>query len=305
MQNIEELKKKVLDFVRLNGPILPVQLSKVLSKDLIYTSAILSSLVASGYLKITNVKIGGSPLYYTAGQEYKLQHLNKYLKDREQEAFELLKDNKLLRESELQPVQRVALREIKDFAVQILAKDKDREEIFWKWFLLPDQEAKSIISTVLSKKEPIKEEIKQEETVQSPKVEKLPQQKEIRRELFKRIEEEIKKPRVKEERKISFQNAIDNFIKSNNIKILGYEPVRKDREVNMVIELPTSIGSLKFFLKAKNKKSVTNADLLLANNEAQQKNLPIIFLTTGKPAKKYLDFIEKNLKNQLIFKQIN
>jgi len=302
MQNIEELKKKVLDFVRLNGPILPVQLSKVLNKDLIYTSAILSSLVASGYLKITNVKIGGSPLYYITGQEYKLQRLNKYLKDREQEAFELLKNNKVLRESELQPVQRVALREIKDFAVQILAKDNDKEEIFWKWFLLPDQEAKSIVNNIINKKELVeKEEIK--EQIQ-PRILNLPQ-KEIRRELFKRIEEEIKKPKIKEEKKVLFHHIIDNFLKPNNIKILNYEVVRKDREINMTIELPTSIGPLKFFLKAKNKKAISNADLLLANNEAQQKNLPIIFLTTGKPTKKYTEFIEKNLKNQLIFKQID
>ncbi len=302
MQNADELKRNVINFVRQNGPVLPAQISKIIGKDTMYAGAILSSLVASRNILITNVKIGGSPFYYIHGQEYKLQNLSKHLRDREQEAYEILKNKKVLRDLEALPVYRVALREIKDFAVQITVKNQDKEEIFWKWYLLPDYEAKNIINNLI---EPSKIQL---QTVKEEKQElikpEITRSAEIRKELYKRIEKEIQKPKLKET-KDQFQYIIDNFIKSNQIKILNYEVVRKDKEINIIIELPTGIGNLKFFVKAKNKKSISNADLSLAYNEAQQKNIPILFLTTGKPTKKYQEFIIKNLKNQLIFKQIN
>ena len=72
----------------------------------------------------------------------------------------------------------------------------------------------------------------------------------------------------------------------------------------MVVKLPSRIGSLKFYVKSKNKKSITNADLSLAYHEGERRNLPTLLLTTGKPTKKALNYIEKNLNNRLILKQI-
>ena len=84
---MHELENNIYNFVRANGPILPVQIAKSVNKDIMYAGAILSSLVASGRVKITNVKMGGSPFYYVFGQEFKLQDLSKYLREKEKEAY--------------------------------------------------------------------------------------------------------------------------------------------------------------------------------------------------------------------------
>ena len=47
-----------------------------------------------------------------------------------------MKERKILRDSELQPAIRVALREIKDFAVPF----EKNNEIFWRYFLVEEPE---------------------------------------------------------------------------------------------------------------------------------------------------------------------
>ena len=304
MPAADELSKKILNHVRQNGPLLPIKIAKLIDKDTLFASAMLASLVSSGQVKMTNVKIGGSQLYYVVGQESKLQDLSKYLHEREKEVYEVLKKNQVLRDVDLKPIQRIALRETKDFAIPIAVKDEDRREIFWKWYLTSDDKAKELI-TMVFQKTPIKkhEEIKKQEIKEEIR---LPVIEEIRPEpklAEKKIEvEKLKK--VKTKTKDDFQDLIGLFVKQNQIHILEQKITRKNKEINMIVKLPSRIGTLNFYVKCKNKKIISNADLSLAYNEGQQKNLPILFLTTGKPTKKALEYIEKSLNNRLILKQI-
>ncbi len=300
---MHELEQKILNFVKINGPVLPVQISKSIGKDIIYAGAILSSLIASKQILITNAKIGGSPIYYVKGQEPKLQVLGPHLKQKEREAFELLRGKGILRDSEVGPVNRVALREIVDFAFSITGKINDKEEIFWRWYLISDEEAKKRISALFEPAKEIKEVINKSFKEVEPIVEK----KFIEKSLIKKeeiaplkVEKEIKKD-IKDE----FLDIVEAYIKKSGIEMMTRELVKKNREVNMIVKLPTSIGMLNFFLKAKNKKSISNLDLSLAHNEGQQRNLPTLFLSNGNVAKKADQFIKKNLKNQLVLKQIN
>ena len=83
-------REKLLNFVKTNGPLLPVQVSKYLNTDIIFAGAMLSELVAHNHVFVTNTKRGGSPFYYTKGQESKLSQLGVYLSGKEKEAFELI-----------------------------------------------------------------------------------------------------------------------------------------------------------------------------------------------------------------------
>ena len=70
-----DFKPKVIEYVQKNGPSLPVQVSKVIGREIYVSSAVLSELISSRKMLITAAKVGSSPLYYLPGQEHKLQTL--------------------------------------------------------------------------------------------------------------------------------------------------------------------------------------------------------------------------------------
>jgi len=61
-------KEQVLEFVRHNGPIIPIDIKKKLGSDTTLIGAMLSELVTNKLVEITSVKKGGSPFYYVKGQ---------------------------------------------------------------------------------------------------------------------------------------------------------------------------------------------------------------------------------------------
>jgi len=75
--NMQELKSQILELVKKEGPVLPVQISQKVASNILFTSAILSDLVRQNQVKISKAKIGNSPVYYVKGQESKLQMLYK------------------------------------------------------------------------------------------------------------------------------------------------------------------------------------------------------------------------------------
>ncbi len=78
----------------------------------------LSELSSKKSLKISALKVGGSPLYYVPGHEEKLLQFIQNLNEKDRRTLELLKDSQVLRDAEQDPLTRVSLRQIKDFAVQ-------------------------------------------------------------------------------------------------------------------------------------------------------------------------------------------
>ena len=143
-------KSNVVELVKTKGPVLPVHIYKDIGTNILMTSAILSELVSNKEIKITNTKIGSSPLYYFPDQEYKLQSLYKHLNEKDRRAYDLLRNKKILREKLLSPIERVSLREIKDFAKPLNVSTKSGKEIFWKWFLLSNNDASRMITSTLS-----------------------------------------------------------------------------------------------------------------------------------------------------------
>ena len=141
---MSSLKEQVLSFVQAKGPVLPVQINKEIGRDSFFSGAILSELAGSKELKISKAKIGGSPVYFIKGQEAKLSMLYDGLAMREKEAYNLLKEKKVIKDREVNPGIRVALREIKDFAIPLKIMRGDHQEIIWKWHLLSDQEAQTL-----------------------------------------------------------------------------------------------------------------------------------------------------------------
>jgi hypothetical protein len=143
---MDDLKKYIVDFIATNGPTLPITISKKIGKPLIITNAILSQLCEDGLLQKTSMQIGSSHIYFLRGQEQQLENFISYLKGSEKIAIERLKKEKVLQHEGLDLALKVALANMKDFAKVIKVRIGNEEKIFWKYFLVSNQEAEAIIN---------------------------------------------------------------------------------------------------------------------------------------------------------------
>ena len=65
-------RDKILAFIA-QKDVLPVQIGKEISMNILMSSAHLAELTDNKKLKISTLKIGGSPMYYLPGQEAMLE----------------------------------------------------------------------------------------------------------------------------------------------------------------------------------------------------------------------------------------
>ena len=125
-------KDKILTIMQEKGPILPKDLMKDLGANTILIGAALSELAAQKKIVISHMKIGGSPIYYLAEHKDKLQEFSDHLNEKDQRTYELLKERRILSDTDQTPLVRVSLRNIKDFAKPLEATAKNTKKIFWK-----------------------------------------------------------------------------------------------------------------------------------------------------------------------------
>ena len=291
-----DIRQRILDLMKIKGPIIPSQISKEIGLDILMTSAHLSELSSNGKLRISSLKVGGTPLYYLQGHESLLQNFSQNLHEKEKKAFDMLKDKKILEDKELEPVVRVALRQIKDFAVPLHVTHQNSTELFWKWHLLSKDEASPLIKLLLDKK--ITHEKEANEMVPPKEIkDKIIEKEEAKKEIKKIIEEkpkEIKKLIAKTD---SFLSEIKSYFSKNKIMIKNTEIIRKNSETDFILEVPSGIGTLEYYCKAKNKSRISESDLSSAYIQGQIKKLPVLFLTKGELTKKAKEMLSKEFKN--------
>lgn len=303
IQNPTEIKNKIINFLKIRGPSVPVQIAKEIQLETLFTSAFLSELAAEKLIKISNLKVGGSPLYFIVGQEPQLDPFYTYLPGKEKEAFQLLKQNSILEDTQQEPAIRVALRNIKDFAFPFVTNKDDVKKLFWRFLTISEQEANSLATkSVINEKQKIeakKEEILAE--IEKPKIEierqeLLPERKEVKPKI--KIKElpilELKpiEKKTKEKTKSEFVKNIILFLESNNLEILEEKSFKK-REYESIIRIDSDLGKINFFLLAKEKKKVTENDLTIALQKAQSIKMPAFLISSGELDKKAKEYLEK------------
>ena len=135
------VQDQILHFLRATGPTLPAKVAKNIKTEILIASAHLSDLASQGKIKISSLKIGGSPLYYLPGQESQLYNFAAgNLNPKDVQVLERLKEQKVLREKDLDLLAKVALRSLKDFAIPLQVRSQQNSELFWKWHLLSTEE---------------------------------------------------------------------------------------------------------------------------------------------------------------------
>lgn len=300
-----DTREKILQIIRLKGPVIPSQVNKEIGSNILIASATLGELASNNLVAVSHLKIGGTPLYYLKGQESRLQQFSDKLNEQEKHAYDLLKQKIVLRDRSLTPVTRVALREIKDFAVHLQVNNKGSLESFWKWYLTTNGEAEERIRNVLGAEEKLKEiatekpkEITQPIPAQ-PITERLKTEKQEGLEIEK---PKIKKAIKKEVKSSDFLNAINTFFHSNNIQVLEQKELRRGSEIEYMLRVPSAVGSLNYFCKAKGKKRISDGDLSSAYIQGQVKKLPVLFLTSGDLTKRANSMLEKEFEGMKVRK---
>jgi len=322
-----KIKEEIVNFLRTNGPNLPIPIARQVKVDSLFVSAFLSELLSEQKIKITNLRVGGSPVYYVEGTQDKLEKYSEYLKPKEREAFQKLKENSFIEDSVEEPAIRIALRNIKDFAKAFEYQGK----IIWRYYLIPMQnytkkeEIKIEDKIIEEKEEPKtsfpsslvsdvekklkendteieipKEEVKIEEKEEKAIEEKKPIPKQTT--LFNNplaVEIETKK---EEKPKPAFCQKIIKLIEENNWKIIE-EIECKNKEYNALIKINSDLGPIIFKLQAKDKKTVSDADLSKLVGEAQRIPLPALFMSYGEIKKKAQEFLDKYI-SVIKYKQI-
>lgn len=296
-------RDRALSIVKTKGPVLPGHINKELNVNVLFASAMLSELVDSKLIRLSHAKIGGSPVYYAPGQEPRLgQALYNYLNEKDKQTFNLLKQSGILRDSEQTPLVRVSLRQLKDFAFPLEVTLDDQKEIFWKWHLMIDSEAEALIKTALGvdKKEADdkrkKEEAKKAEQkairIQDPQPEELKTISDFMKEqeIVDEPKLDLTKPepaRPKRGRKpkeqvldVDWQDRIRKYFKDAEIALVEQIAAKKG-DFEGLIEVPSSVGTIRYYCRAKKKSKLSQDDLAAAYAMGQLKGYPILLLTNG------------------------
>lgn len=299
---------RVKQLVRMRGPLIPSQISKEIGTNILMASAILGELASSSDVKISSVKVGGTPLYYVAGQEAKLQNYIASLPQKEKEAFEQLKASGILRDNVLEPAIRVALRQIKDFAKPIEVGMDGQVELFWKWYLLSSEEAETSIKKqlgVFEEKEPEKPQPQQslqpqQQITAAAESELQAQQTTLAAQQMPTQEQtRTRKPRLPQQKTPAssspeFLAAIKAFFAKNSIEVAS-EIAQKKAEAEFIVLLPSPVGKLKYYCVSKGKKTCSDADLSSAIVQGQLHKLPVLLLINGELTKKAQELLSREI----------
>tara|TARA_Y100000310_G_C20565106_1_gene755095 strand:- start:340 stop:1221 length:882 start_codon:yes stop_codon:yes gene_type:complete len=277
-----EIHNKIIQVLEEKGPSLPIQISKEIGMGSLFISAFLSELLDEKKIKVSHLKVGGSPLYFISGQEEQLENFYKFLHPKEAEAFLLLKKEKILKDSEQEPAIRVALRSIRDFSVGF----KENEDIYWKSILISKKEVNQLLS---KKTKPKKQKIIQTPPKIKSSTPKTTHPKKIE---FQNPLAVLKKTKPKKQKpKSEFVQKIINLL-NNKFKITE-EKGFKAKEYNCLVQINSELGLLTFLTQAKDKKSVSETDLKKLLSNAQSIPLPALFIYTGKLSKKAQEYDKK------------
>ncbi len=300
---------KVRQLVRMRGPVIPSQISKEIGTNILMASAILSELASSSDVKISSVKFGGTPLYYVAGQEAKLQNYIASLPQKEKEAFEQLKSATVLRDSTLEPAIRVALRQIKDFAKSVEASMDGEVVLFWKWYLTPQAEAESAIRKLMGEEEAKPEPAQPMQALAPQSMQ--PQQTVLvpQPQVVQPASPQVKKQQKPAAQKLvpavsttEFSVEIKGFFSRNEIEIIS-ETAAKKAEAEFIVLLPSPVGKLKYYCVAKGKKTCTDGDISSAIVQGQLNKLPVLLLTKGELTKKAQELLTMEI-GAIVIKKI-
>ncbi len=271
-QDTSEIKNKIVSIIGQKGPSLPVAIAREAGLSTLFASAFLSELFGEKRVGMSSMKVGSSSIYFVPGQEFLLENFSNFLKSKEKEAFNLLKNNRVLKDSEQDPAIRVALREIKDFAIFF----KNDDEIYWKYFRVSNDE----VEKMLKEKKPA--EKKGQEILKIKEI----QTKISERPVSKKVVHKKASAGKKTPQNGKFLEKVREFLSKSSVEILSVESMGKNEMALRIKEKGDESLLIAF-----NKKKVTEKEIVRAAKRASELSLRYSIFSLGKLPKKTHDLV--------------
>ena len=221
---------------------------------------------------MSNLRVGSSSLYLLQGQEKMLEDFADNLKSVEKEAFLKLKEKIVLEDEKEEPAIRVALRNIKDFAIPF----EKEEKLFWRYSFTDENKLSSLLN-------PKQQEVQKEEEKEKHKLTKKEE----------KIGKIFSKENSNKEDKPEFLNEVKKFLEKREIDLIEEIKTEK-REIIAKVKIKTRIGEIKFLLVAKNKTSTNKEELNAAIQQANYNKMPCLLLLKKEPSGLIKKILEEN-----------
>ncbi len=285
-------KEEVFQAIKAKGYVIPSDLTRQFRLDTFMIGAVLSDLVREKKLQISRVKIGSSPVYYIPEQREKLQDLYSCLGEKDKQTYQLLKKELVLCDADQPPLVRVSLRTIKDYAKLIEVTIAGQTQLFWKWYLATDTEVHTAITGLLTQKFPPLPQGRFEEKKEKSSKKQLLEEKNVDEPSPQAIQHHLSlEPTVAStapvfESKDPFAHVVQEYFQAKNIQLVHLKTIKKG-ELECLVKIPSTLGTIIYYCKAKKKKTCTEGDLATAFVAAQLRKLPALVLTTGQIPKKF------------------
>jgi len=326
--SVLDQREKIISFIKIRGPCLPVHISQHLKIDSLLASAMLAELLSDKRLKLSNLRVGNSPLYYLVGQEFQIENFYQYLPNKEKEAFEILKDKSVLKDADQLPAIRVALRSIKDFAFPF----QHNNELYWRFIKVNEGNASELIQNTLTTQiKPVQMEIpivrkilpehiervrelpvaksiqpiqKAVEMITPESIFTKEEPKKVSLILERKVQENVLKSTKskKEKDKSEFVSKVYEFFENNSLKLVK-EISAKKKEFTGIINVENNGKFDSYLCIAKEKKSVSDKDLMKQLQVGQKENLPVLFISNGDASKKAVEWLDY-LGNVIIYRKL-
>lgn len=321
-------KNQVFELVQAKGYVVPSDLIRQFHVDTFIMGAVLSDLVHDKKLLVSTVKIGGSPVYYPPEQKQKLVELSRYLNEKDRSTFALLQEQKVLLDEQQTPLIRVSLRNIKDYAKPIEVTANGITHLFWKWYLSSDEEVHALLKNLLiplhaaknvqsipsvvapaplSIPSPAVQVVSEPHppSIEKKKIKKvLPKQEPQKQEMPQEPHSVV--PLIPQQQLLTkqlpadpFAQQVAQFFTKKGMRLADFTLVKKG-ELDCLVEIPSPVGSILYFCKAKNKKKCSEGEVATAFVAAQLKKLPAMLLTPSELPKKVQQKVTAEYPNMKI-----
>jgi len=270
------MKDKILDLIKQLGPMLPVEISSKIGVDSFMAKAFLMELVEEGKISQSKEKLAESPMYYLHGQERQVVMKMENIKQQHSKTARTYAPTSVSENPEIQAKREAFAKRL----AEIQAKEQQRKTMP---AIQPRPLAKIANRPVYKPRPlpppthiPVSKPITPPPTMPSnlPDFQSEPE------------------PEYKPEAERTFIDKAMDWLKMEGYEIVE-EISAKKTEMELLVKVYTDFGKVNFYAKIKQKKIITEADLMAVYAGAMEQKCPAVLLTNGKLAKSAENFLNE------------
>jgi hypothetical protein len=266
------MKDRIVNLLQSSGPMLPVEIGSKLGMDSFMAKAYLVELIEDGTVHASKEKLAESHMYYLSGQEKQVQDKINSIK----QAHAKKPTNYAPAPSNVSP----EVQAKREAFAQRLAKIEAEEAKRRAQPRAPLPQAPRPIQTQPMRAPPPRSVPIERIPVARPPISPKP------------APEPLREAEYKPEVERTFLDTAMDWIKMEGTEIIE-EISSKKNEMELIVNVYTDFGKVNFYMKIKNKKSITEADLMAVYAGAMENKCPAVLVTNGKLAKSAEAFLDE------------